>query len=311
MEYRQLGKSSLRVSTVAFGCWQMGGRFWGKVDESETIAAVHKALDLGINFFDNADVYGLGHAEEVLAKALGDHRKDVIIATKVGWRWDESGNAAKDLSSKHILEAVEASLRRLETDYIDLYQTHLPDPDTPVEETMEALQKCVESGKVRYIGVSNVTADILKEYLRFGRIESLQPPYNMLRREIETDLLPLCVEHQIGVIVYEPLARGLLTGKFTADTTFGDEDLRKNDKRFQGEEFLKNLAIVKKLKEIARANGKTVAQLAIAWVLSNPAVTAAICGVKHPSQIEESAGGAGWRLSNEELKTIDKILAST
>jgi aryl-alcohol dehydrogenase-like predicted oxidoreductase len=310
MEYRQLGQSNLGVSTVAFGCWQMGGRYWGRVEESETVAAVQRALDLGINLFDNADIYGLGHAEDVLAKALGSRRTEAIIATKVGWRWDEDGNTAIDLSRKHILEAVEGSLRRLKTDYIDLYQTHLTDSETPVEETVKALCDCVSSGKVRYIGVSNVTAGVLQDYLPFGRIESLQPPYNMLRREIEIDLLPLCAEKRIGVIVYEPLARGLLTGKFSATATFNDDDLRKNDRRFQGKQLIKNLAVVEKLKQIAKDNGKTVAQLAVAWVLSQPGVTAAICGVKRSSQIEECAGGSGWKLSGDELKAIDNILAS-
>jgi len=319
MEYRRLGDTDLEISEIGFGCWAMGGG-WGQIDDKESIAAARRALDLGMNFFDTADIYGFGHSEEVLAKALGARRKDVIVATKVGLAWDIHGCMFRASYRSHIMKGVEASLVRLKTDYIDLYQVHWPDPNTPFEETMRVMDDLVKVGKIRYIGVSNFTVPQIKKCLKARRIHSLQPPYNIFMREVEDELLPFCKKNGIGIVTYGPLAYGLLTGKYTKKTKFPKNDWRSGElfdepgdwqphiDLFHGEKFLRNLAIVEKLKKIAKRRGKTVGQLAIVWVLSNPAVTSAIIGAKRPSQVEENVGGAGWRLTGEELGEIQDIL---
>ncbi len=311
MEYRFLGNSDLEVSTICFGCWAIGKWGWGNdVDDANSIAAIHRALDLGINFFDTADVYGRGHSEEILAKALGRRRKEVIIATKVGNRWDESGRIWGDLSREYILKAVDDSLRRLQTEVIDLYQVHRPDENTPICETMEALLECVKAGKVRYIGLSNQTPEQIREYLKYGPVVSLQPPLNLLYRYAEVQLLPLCQEKNIGVIPYSPLARGLLTGKYDRPVSFPEGDFRRDYFLFMGEAFARNIKIVKALQKYAEAAGRPVSHLAIAWILAHPAVTSAIVGAKRPKQIEETAGAFDWKLGQDELKAIDRIVFS-
>jgi aryl-alcohol dehydrogenase-like predicted oxidoreductase len=318
MIYRKLGNTDLELSEIGFGCWAMGGG-WGKTDDKDSIAAARRALDLGINLFDTADVYGFGHSEEVLAKALGKRRKNAIIATKGGLVWDEHGCLFRSGSRHHLINAVEASLKRLKTDYIDLYQIHWPDPNTPLEITMKVMDDLVKSGKVRYIGVSNFTRKQMKECLKVRQINSLQPPYNMFMRDIEKDF-SFCKRNGIGIVTYGPLAYGLLTGKFTKESEFPETDWRSGRlfpdpgdwqyhiDLFHGKQFKKNLSIVEGLKKIAKKLGKTVGQLSIAWVLSSPEVTSAIVGAKRPSQLEENAGGSGWKLSKEEKIKINELL---
>ncbi|MFQ5754331.1 MAG: aldo/keto reductase [bacterium] len=310
MEYRTLGSTGLRVSVVGLGTWTMGGRWWGPAKDSDSVAAIQKALELGVNFIDTADVYGFGHSEKILGQTLGEQRKHVILATKVGIRWNNKGQLKNDLSREYILTALDESLKRLQTDYIDLYQAHWPDANTPVEETVATLMACVKSGKVRFIGASNLSPEQLAEYRKYGPIETLQPPLNLFERQAEVQLLPICYKENIGVLSYGTLCRGLLTGKFKSEDVF-KEMVRKRDPLFNGATFKRNLTIIEKLKTIAQDHNKTVAQLAIAWVLAHPAIAIALCGVRNPAQIAENAGGANWTLTDEELKRIDKIMVQT
>ena len=319
MEYNNLGVSTLNISKVGFGCWAVGGN-WGDTDDKKSVETIRKAVDLGINFFDTADSYGFGHSEVLLGKALGKKRKDVIIATKVGLAWDDHGCIFKASSRQHILSAVDESLKRLNTDYIDLYQIHWPDTNTPFEVTMSVMDELVKSGKVRYVGTSNFSIKQIRECMRVRAIHSLQPPYNMLMRDSAKNLLPFCRRNGIGVIAYGPLAYGLLTGKFNKETQFPENDWRSGKlfpdpgdwqyhiNIFQGKQYLRNLRIVERLKKIAKKYDKTMGQLAIQWVLSNPSVSCAIVGAKNVDQLEQNIGGQGWKIEKQDLLKINSIL---
>ncbi len=299
MELRALGSKGPRVSVIGFGAWAMGGRGWGAVDDDETIAAVQRSIDLGSTFVDTAEAYGDGHSEELIGRALQGRRQDVFLATKV---------RGSDLSRKHIMEAIDDSLRRLQTDYVDLYQLHWPDEKTPIEESMKALDDLVAVGKVRYVGVSNFDVALMTRALEVRHIDSLQPVYSMLNRSIEKEILPFCQENGIGTVVYSPMAKGLLTGKYKPDATFPSGDVRATDPLFQGERFQRNLELVETLKPMAEAHGVTVAQVALNWTLQNPAVTVSIAGAKRPEQVEENVGGQGWAFTPQELASIQSRL---
>jgi len=286
----------------------MGGTDWGPIKDEDSIKAVQKALDLGINFFDTADVYGDGHSESVLGKALGSERKNVIVATKVGGVKQKGGPSRHDASRKHIMSAIEASLKRLRTDYVDLYQIHVPDPSTPVSETASALLQLKKEGKIRYAGLSNMKTTEISEYMKHGIVTTLQPEYNMIQRGSETELFPFCMEHKIAVLAYSPLARGLLTGKYDTKSNFPTTDVRAIDSAFQGKTFEMNLRCVEELRPIATESGLTLTQLAIAWTLSNPAVSVALVGAKTPAQIEENATAFDSPLSSDALEKIGLVL---
>lgn len=269
----------------------MGKTWWGDdVEDSTSIAAVHAALDRGVNWFDTAPLYGHGHADEVLAKALKGHHDRAIIATKVGVRWDGEGqHAESDLSADWLRADVDASLRRLGLERIDLLQVHWPcQHNTPLEETLGTLHALREAGKIRWIGLCNYNAAGLRAAEAIAPVHALQTPYSLLRREFEADLRDVAVSLGRGVLAYEPLCRGLLTGKYGPRQRFPDTDLRARDDRFQGNRYLRALTIVSRLSLIARRMGVPVAALAIAWVLRQPAITAAIAGAKRPSQVEEN-----------------------
>jgi aryl-alcohol dehydrogenase-like predicted oxidoreductase len=290
---------------VGFGGWAIGGHGWGKVDDQESMQAVRRAFELGINFFETADVYGLGHSEEILGKALGEDRKKVVIATKFGIRWDEKGEISRDASAKRVVEALEGSLRRLQLDCIPLYQIHWPDPSTPLKETLEALKKCQEAGKISYIGCSNFSAELIACAQQVHRLESLQAPYSLVDRGIEGELLSCCARFEMGVVAYNPLAQGLLSGKFGPEVRFGSDDVRNRSKYFQPGEFEKNLRVVTRLRKVARHYGKTPAQVALRWVLDHPLLTCVIPGIKKPEQIEENAGAAtGWELARQDREWL-------
>ena len=319
IQTRKLGFTDLHLTTVGLGTWAIGGEWdygWGPQDDAESIAAIHRALDLGINWIDTAPIYGLGHAEEVVGQAIVGRRDKagppVIIATKCSRVWDEDTlETSSRLKAKSIRREVEDSLRRLGVEVIDLYQIHWPRPDEDIEEGWGAIADLIREGKVRYGGVSNFSVAQLKRVQPIHPVASLQPPYSMLRREVEDGLLPYCAANDIGVIVYSPMQAGLLTGKFTKErvANLPDGDWRRGNEHFQEPQLSANLALVEKLRPIAERSGRTLAQLAIAWVLRRPEVTAAIVGARRPSQIEETAQAGDWKLSAEGIAEIDLLLA--
>ena len=310
MRYTKLGQTDLEVSRICFGTWQTGGE-WGAVEEREAISAARAALDLGVNFFDTAQAYGFGESERLLGTSLElgseSRRDEVVVATKGGLR-AEGDEVLRDSSPEWLRAGVDASLRELGTDYIDLYQVHWPDPSTPFEQTAAFLGELVTEGKVRYVGVSNFDADQMADFERTRRIDSLQPPYHLFRRDIEREVLAHCQEHGIGVLVYGPLAHGLLTGKFDTETEFAQDDWRGASSVFRGPEFEGNLQIVSELSRFAEERGHTVAQLAVAWTLSNPAVDVAIVGARRPDHIEGTAPAGEIDLTEEDRQEIEEII---
>lgn len=304
MEYKKLGLTDLDVSRIGFGCWAIGGHGYGKVDDRQSINAIRAALDLGINFFDTADVYGFGHSEEILSRGLGSSRKDVVVATKFGVAWDRNGNTYHDCSPKRAVEALEGSLRRLRLDCIPLYQIHWHDNVTPIYETLEALRKCQESGKIRYISCSNFSIDLVREAIKVHRIESLQCLYNIIQRDTERDMAECHHQFNLGIIVYGLLARGLLSGKYRLGSQFGENDTRSKCELFKGENLKKNLNFVETLKRIGLLYGKTSAQVAIRFVLENPVVTCAITGNKTREQVEENVSALNWKLKQGDLQAL-------
>jgi aryl-alcohol dehydrogenase-like predicted oxidoreductase len=310
MERVRLGRTDLLVSPICFGCWQMGGTYWGKLPEDDLKAAVCRGFELGVNFYDTADAYGNGHGEEVLGEAVqGLPRDEVILATKVYHHWfDEPGSPRHpDLSYHYVVWECEQSLRRLKTDYIDLYQAHQFEVMTHPAETARAFEKLKKDGKIRYAGCSNYTIEQLRASLKFGRMDTCQPRYNLLQREIEKDLLPFCIAEEIGVLTWGSLRFGLLSGKYTGNETF--DDLRKDDPDFQGEAFKRNVDKVDKLKPIAESLGKTVTQLVLRATIQHPGITCAIVGAKRPAQIEDTVGAMGWKLSLRDAYRVRDALA--
>jgi len=311
MNTRKLGWTDLHLTEIGFGAWAIeGGDWafgWGPQDDEDSIAAIRRAIELGVNWIDTAAIYGLGHSEEVVAKAVAGMRDKVIIATKCSQVWNEKRETSHSLKRESILAECEASLKRLNTDHIDLYQIHWPDVNDPIEEGWEAITRLIEQGKVRYGGVSNFTpADM--DRCKGARVASLQPPYSMMRRAVESLQYPYCEAHKIGVVAYSPMQAGLLTGRFDRSKVAAN-DWRARSPEFNPPNLEVNLAFVEKLREIANGYQKTVAQLALAWVLRLPVVTSAIAGARNARQIEETVGGAGWKISDEDLKTIDGLLA--
>jgi aryl-alcohol dehydrogenase-like predicted oxidoreductase len=315
---RKLGFTDMELTTCGFGAWAVGGKWdwgWGAQDDEESIAAIHRALDLGINWIDTAAAYGLGHSEEIVGKAIKSRRDRVYIATKCGLVWDGRGDGTvgNRLKAWSVRQEVEKSLRRLGVDVIDLYQIHWPNPDEDLEEGWTEIARLVEKGKVRYAGTSNFSVEQLERVQKIHPVASLQPEYSMLERSVEEALLAYCAERQIGVIAYSPMASGLLTGKYTRATMesiAADDWRRKYSEHFREPALTANIAFVEKLGEIARRYNRTPGELAIAWVLRRPDLTAAIVGARRPSQIEEIAPAADWQLPAEVSSEIDDLLAA-
>ena len=314
MERRQLGNSDLHITAIGIGAWAIGGGGWegsmGPQDDRDSIPAIHAALDYGLNWIDTAALYGLGHSEEMIARALQGYTPRPYVFTKCERVWDENGKIGASLKATSIRRECEASLRRLRTDVIDLYQIHWPEPDEDIEEGWTELVKLKEEGKVRYIGVSNFSVAQMKRAQAITPITSLQPPYAVVRREIEREILPFCRAHKIGVIVYSPMYAGLLTGSMTRErvANFLPEDWRRNLPGFTEPSLSRNLQIVELLREIGQRHGRTPGEVAIAWTLNNPAVTGAIVGFRNQQQVAGIIGAVEFRLQSIEIQEIENAL---
>ena len=310
----QLGESNLYLSPIGFGAWAIGGGdwqyAWGPQEDADSIAALHRAFDLGINWVDTAAVYGLGHSEEVVGKALKQTTAKPYVFTKCGMLWDQDRKINQSLKS--IRKEVEDSLRRLQVDVIDLYQIHWPVPDDEIEEGWEAMAEIQHQGKVKHIGASNFNVAQLRRAQKIAQVTSLQPPYSLINRSIEPEILPFCSEYNIGVINYSPMQSGLLTGKMTPERIAGmpADDFRKTTKQFQEPRLSRNLDLAALLAQIGARHDVTAGVVAIAWTLHHPAVTAAIVGARSPEQVDGIAPAAHFRLSDEEFAEIGRFLAA-
>ncbi len=316
MQTQKLGNSDLRITPIGIGAWAIGGGGWqgsmGPHDEAGSIPAIHAALDHGINWIDTAALYGLGHSEEVVARALQGRSQRPYVFTKCERVWDSSGKIGASMKADSIRRECEGSLRRLKTDVIDLYQIHWPEPDEDIEEGWSTLVQLQEEGKVRYIGVSNFNVAQMKRAQAIAPITSLQPPYSIVTREIEAEILPFTRENNIGVIVYSPMSAGLLTGAMTRErvANFTSEDWRRNLPNFQEPLLSRNLQLVERLRQIGKRHGRSAGEVAIAWTLNHPAVTGAIVGVRSPRQVAGIVGALEFRLSSGEMGEIETALQS-
>ena len=318
MRYRPFGRTGLKVSAVGFGCWPMAGDRYGAIEDGEAIKAIHRALDRGVNCVDTAPAYGAGHTEEVVARALGGRRKDLILVTKCGVKVPPPGQLGplRDASRSNILAEVDASLQRLRTDWVDVLLIHWPDSSTPFEESMRALEEVVASGRARFVGVSNFTGAMLAECLGTRRVDVSQVGYHMLDRRQERETFPFCLANGIGVMGYGSLGHGLLTGAFTVATTFeAGRDWRAGGVAFgqpifRGDNFKANVGVAERLRrEVAEPRGVSLSQLALAWALGHPAISTALVGARTPAEVDANDAGGELELSAAERTRIDAILA--
>jgi aryl-alcohol dehydrogenase-like predicted oxidoreductase len=312
-EMRQLGNSDMQLTPIGYGAWAIGGGnwefAWGAQDDNESVSTIERALDSGINWIDTAAIYGLGHSEEVVAKALKNSPHKPYVFTKCSMRWFPDRRIYRSLKAGSLQEEIEDSLRRLRVDTIDLYQIHWPNPEDEIEEGWETLTRLKEQGKVRYIGVSNFNVKQMKRIQKIAPITSLQPPYSLLNRNIEDEVLSFCQQNNIGVINYSPMVSGLLTGKMTAERikNLPEDDWRKRSPNFKEPKLSKNLKLVELLREIGKAHNVEPGVVAIAWTLRHPAITAAIVGARRPDQIDGILPAATFRLSKDEIARIEKF----
>jgi myo-inositol catabolism protein IolS len=306
MEFIHLGETGEKISVVGFGGWAIGGHGYGKVEDTQSIVAINKALDCGINLFDTADIYGFGHSEEVLSKALGNRIKDVVVATKFGVRWDESGRTCKDCSVGYVRKALEGSLKRLKTECIPLYQLHWHDGVTPLSDVLEAMFRLREEGKIRHIGISNIPSLYFPESSLGWNVVSAQLQYSVADKRSSKDLAAFREKHRMATLAYSVLARGLLSGKYDKGESFGERDTRGKDPNFQ-EYFDKNAPIIEGIKMVSANYCKTPSQVAIRWVLDNPFVSCALVGIKNEEQVDENIGAIGWFLRNEDRDYLSSL----
>ncbi len=324
MEYRKLGKSDLEISVVTFGAWAAGGWMWGGTEKKDSVKAIQKAYDLGVTSIDTAPVYGQGASEEIVGEAIKDLSRDKVqILTKYGMRWDETkgdfafkskGNDGNDIdiykyaAKDSIIKECEDSLRRLGTDYIDLYQIHWPDITTPISETMEAVAKLIEQGKVRYAGVCNYNAAQVKEAQQYINLVSNQVPYSMVKRDIEKEVVPYCIENNISILAYSPLERGLLTGKLNPGHKFAEGDHRAALYFFKDENIKRTNEILDSLRPMAKEKNASLSQLVIRWTIEQPGITIALVGARNEEQSVQNAKAIKVKLSREEIGFINKKL---
>ncbi|CAN5617400.1 aldo/keto reductase [soil metagenome] len=322
MEYRQLGDSKVKASVITFGAWAIGGAMWGGTDEEASIEAIRKSIELGVTSIDTAPIYGFGKSEELVVKAIVGQRDKVQLMTKFGLVWEfeegeyffdliDGGKAHKiyrNARKKNIIRECENSLKRLKTDYIDLYQCHWRDNSLALDETMEALGQLIKDGKILAAGVSNFTAAEIAEGSKITPIASVQPPYSMVNRDIEKELLPYCLANNVGVIVYSPLQRGVLTGKFKPDHKFPEEDHRADQPQFTPENIERINKFLETIKPIADRYNATVGQLVICWTIAQPGVSAAIVGARDAAQAEQNAKAAQLKVSQADIDLISKRL---
>ena len=313
MEQRTFGDTDLTCSAVGFGTWEMSTTMYGQIDVTEASRAVNAAIDRGINLFDTAEVYGPYHSEEILAKALGERRSEIVLVTKVGFDYDETPKVTgRNSRYDHVIEHTDGCLKRLDTDVIDLMLIHWPDHDTPFDETMRALEQLKADGKVRHYGVSNFTVPMMEECQQHGSLTANQVGYHLFDRRMEAEVLPWCKANGVGYMAYGSLGFGLLTGAFTPTTEFEESDWRRRGVAFelplfQQEEFLRELWVGEKLRQLADGYGKTLAQLALAWVLGNDAVTVALVGMRNERELEENVAATDWKLTESDRAYIDDV----
>ncbi|MCG8346075.1 MAG: aldo/keto reductase [Chlorobiales bacterium] len=314
MEKRKFGTTGMEITPIGFGSWAIGGENWshgwGPQDNNKAVEAIERALELGINWIDTAAVYGLGHSEKLVAKALEGIAEKPYIFTKCSLVWDNERNISNSLKRDSIWRECESSLMRLKTDSIDLFQIHWPSPDEDIEEGWRAMAELKEEGLVKHIGVSNFNAEQMKRAQSIAPVESLQPPYSMLRRGIEQEILPFCMEHDIGVIVYSPMLCGMLSGAMTRERALNlpESDWRRNNKEFQEPRLGHNLELVELLRTIGKKHGASPGEVAVAWTLRHPGVTAAIVGGRSAEQVEGTIGAAKLRLAREETDAVEECL---
>jgi aryl-alcohol dehydrogenase-like predicted oxidoreductase len=312
LETIEIPGTSLKPSRIALGTWAIGGWMWGGSDDRESIRTIQGAVDRGITIFDTAPIYGFGHSEEVVGKALaeGGFRDKVIIATKVGLDWAD-GKPFRNATKARIEKEIEDSLRRLRTDVIDIYQVHWPDPGTPMAETAEAILALYKAGKIRAIGVSNFSVAQMEAFHAVAPLHTVQPPLNLFEREAEKDVLPYCTDHKIAVLAYGSLCRGLLSGRMKPETRFTGDDLRRNDPKFRSPRFQQYLDAVAQLDAFARKNyGKSVLHLAVRWVLDRQPLSIALWGARYPAQLDPVSEVMGWSLDATAMAEIDRIVAA-
>jgi aryl-alcohol dehydrogenase-like predicted oxidoreductase len=316
METRQFGKTNMQITPIGFGAWAIGGGNWefgwGPQDDEQSIAAIRRALDLGINWIDTAAVYGLGHSEEVVARALKGIANRPYVFTKCSMVWNERREVSNSLRRDSLRRELEASLRRLQTETIDLYQIHWPEPDPEIEEGWSTLAEFKREGKVRHIGVSNFSVEQMRRAEAIAPVETLQPQYSLMARDVEVEILPYARAHSIGVIVYSPMSSGLLTGAMTREriANLPPDDWRKRDPEFQEPSLTRNLELVERLRQVGARHGRSPGEVAIAWTLRNPAVSGAIVGGRSAAQVEGVVGAADFRLTDDEVREIESGMPS-
>jgi aryl-alcohol dehydrogenase-like predicted oxidoreductase len=308
-EKRRLGSTNLEVTPLAMGCWPIAGMTSLEVNDADSLKTLQAAVESGINFFDTAYCYGPhGESDRLISKALGDRRESVVIASKAGIHWDSGGNRVQDASPARLVRECDESLQRLGCDHVDLLYLHAPDPHVPIADSAGALKSLLDVGKTRSVGISNCKIAQMVEFHEACPLTAVQPPYNMLQRDIEAEILPWCIQHEVSCIVYWPLMKGLLAGKLDRNHRFADGDGRAKYPMFQGEEWEKNQDFVEELRAIAADHARTVAQLVVAWTAQQPGITSVLCGAKRAYQIEETAGALGWTLDQTTIQRIDQAL---